>query len=68
MYCCITYRYGYFCNGTYEISQESAKDVPEDQMNVTKGLSEAPNQVRKIIILTSLTSTPQVKASPGHEP
>jgi hypothetical protein len=31
-------------NGTYEISQESAKDVPEEQMNVTKGLSEAPNQ------------------------
>jgi hypothetical protein len=31
-------------NGTYEISQESAEDVFEDQMNVTKGLSEAPNQ------------------------
>jgi hypothetical protein len=31
-------------NGTYKISQESAEDVSEDQMNVTKGLSEAPNQ------------------------
>jgi hypothetical protein len=31
-------------NGTYEISQKSAEDVPEDQVNVTKGLSEAPNQ------------------------
>jgi hypothetical protein len=31
-------------NGTYEISQESAEDVSEDQANVTKGLSEAPNQ------------------------
>jgi hypothetical protein len=31
-------------NGTYEISQKSAEDIPEDQMNVTKGLSEAPNQ------------------------
>jgi hypothetical protein len=31
-------------NGTYEISQESAEDVSEDQVNVTKGLSETPNQ------------------------
>jgi hypothetical protein len=31
-------------NGTYEISQESAKDVSEDQVNITNGLSEAPNQ------------------------
>jgi hypothetical protein len=31
-------------NDTYKISQESAENVPEDQMNVTKGLSEAPNQ------------------------
>jgi hypothetical protein len=30
-------------DGTYEISQESAEDIPEDQMNVTKGLSEALN-------------------------
>jgi hypothetical protein len=31
-------------NGTYEISQESAEDISEDQVNVIKGLSEAPNQ------------------------
>jgi hypothetical protein len=31
-------------NGTYKISQESAEDIPEDQVNVTKGLSEVPNQ------------------------
>jgi hypothetical protein len=31
-------------NSTYKISQESAEDIPEDQGNVTKGLSEAPNQ------------------------
>jgi hypothetical protein len=31
-------------NGTNKISQESTEDIPEDQMNVTKGLSEAPNQ------------------------
>jgi hypothetical protein len=28
---------------TYEISQKSVKDISEDQVNVTKGLSEAPN-------------------------
>jgi hypothetical protein len=55
-------------NGTYKIFQESAEDVPEDQVDVTKGLSEAPNQVRKTTILTSLTSAPPVKASPGHNP
>jgi hypothetical protein len=31
-------------DGTYEISQEFAEDVSEDQVNVTKGLTEAPNQ------------------------
>jgi hypothetical protein len=31
-------------NGTYEISPESMKDISEDQVNVTKGLSKAPNQ------------------------
>jgi hypothetical protein len=31
-------------NGTYEISQESAKNVSEDQVNITNGLSEALNQ------------------------
>jgi hypothetical protein len=40
------------------------EDVPEDQMNVTKGLSEAPNQSLEDIDL--LTSDPPVKASPGH--
>jgi hypothetical protein len=33
-----------FADGTYKISQESAEDVSEDQVNITKGLSEAPNQ------------------------
>jgi hypothetical protein len=31
-------------NDTYKISQKSAEDISEDQVNVTKGLSEAPNQ------------------------
>jgi hypothetical protein len=30
-------------NDTYKIFQESTEDIPEDQMNVTKGLSKAPN-------------------------
>jgi hypothetical protein len=33
-----------FVDSTYKISQEFAEDVPEDQVNVTKGLTEAPNQ------------------------
>jgi hypothetical protein len=31
-------------NGTYKISQEFIEVIPEDQVNVTKGVSEAPNQ------------------------
>jgi hypothetical protein len=42
------------------------KDVPEDQVNVTKGLTEAPNQSSEDVDL--LTSDPPVKASPGHIP
>jgi hypothetical protein len=55
-----------FGNGTCEISPESTKDVPEDQVNVTKGLTEAPNQSSEAVDL--LTSDPPVKASPGHIP
>jgi hypothetical protein len=55
-------------DGTHKISQESAEDVSKDQVNVTKGLSEALNQVRKITTLTFLTSVPPIKASPGHIP
>jgi hypothetical protein len=55
-------------NDTYKISQESVEDFSEAQRNVTKELSEAPNQVRKIIILTSLTLAPPVKASPDAYP
>jgi hypothetical protein len=55
-----------FANGNYEISQEPTANVPEDQMNVTKGLTEAPNQSSEDVDL--LTSDPLVKASPGHIP
>jgi hypothetical protein len=48
-------------NGTYEISQESAKDVPEEQMNVTKGLSQAPNQSSEDINISNFGPTSKGK-------
>jgi hypothetical protein len=63
MKCCIACRYDYFCDGTYKFSQEFMKDMSEDQMNVTQGLTEAPNQSLEDVDL--LTSDPPVKASPG---
>jgi hypothetical protein len=50
-------------DGTYEISQESAEDISEDQVNVTKGLSEGPNPSLEDLNFTD--SSPPVKASPG---
>jgi hypothetical protein len=44
-------------NGTYEISQKSAEDVPEDQVNVTKGLTEAPNQSSEDIDISDFSPT-----------
>jgi hypothetical protein len=42
-------------DGTYKIFQESTKDTSEDQMNVTKGLSEAPNQSSEDIDLSNFS-------------
>jgi hypothetical protein len=53
-------------NGTYKISQKSAEDVSEDQVNVTKEYRKPRTKVRKF--LTLLTSVPPVKASPGAYP
>jgi hypothetical protein len=61
MKCCIAYRYDYFSNGTYEISSESTEDVPEDQMNVTKGLTEAPNQNSEDINISDFSPTSKGK-------
>jgi hypothetical protein len=44
-------------NSTYEISPESTEDVSEDQMNVTKGLSEAPNQSSEDLNFTDFSPT-----------
>jgi hypothetical protein len=48
-------------DGTYEISQGSAEDVPEDQMNVTKGLTEAPNQNSEDIDISDFSPTSKGK-------
>jgi hypothetical protein len=50
--------------GTYEISQKSAEDIPEDQVNVTKGLSEAPNQSSEDNSTNILDSSPTSKGKP----
>jgi hypothetical protein len=46
-----------FGNGTYEISPESTEDVSEDQLNVTKGLTEAPNQSSEDIDISDFSLT-----------
>jgi hypothetical protein len=61
MECCITCRYDYFGNGTYEISPESSEDVPEDQMNVTKELTEGPNQSSEDIDISDFSPTSKGK-------
>jgi hypothetical protein len=48
-------------NGTYEISLESTEDVPEDQMNITKGLTEAPNQSSEDINISDFGPTSKGK-------
>jgi hypothetical protein len=48
-------------NGTYKVSQESTEDVLEDQVNVTKGLSEAPNQSSEDIDISDFSPTSKGK-------
>jgi hypothetical protein len=48
-------------NGNYEISQKSTADVPEDQVNVTKGISEAPNQSSEDINIPNFRPTSKGK-------
>jgi hypothetical protein len=61
---CITCRYDYFADDTYEISQESAEDISEGQVNVTKGLSEAPNQSSEDNNTNIPNSSPTSKGKP----
>jgi hypothetical protein len=51
-------------NGNYKISQESMEDFPEDQANVTKGLSEAPNQSSEDNNTNIPNSSPTSKGKP----
>jgi hypothetical protein len=48
-------------NGTHKIAQESAEDVPEDQVNVTKELSEAPKQSSEDLNFTDFSPTSKGK-------
>jgi hypothetical protein len=61
MWCRIACRYDYFGNGIYEISPESTKDVSEDQMNVTKELTEAPNQSSEDVNISDFSPTSKGK-------
>jgi hypothetical protein len=54
-------------DGTYEISQKSAEDIPEDQVNVTKGLSEALNQSLEDNNTNIPDSSPTSKGNLMHE-
>jgi predicted FMN-binding regulatory protein PaiB len=48
-------------DGTHKISQESAEDAPEDRVNVTKGLTEAPNQSSEDIDISDFSPTSKGK-------
>jgi hypothetical protein len=50
-----------FGNGTCEISLESTEDVSEDQVNVTKGLTEAPNQSSEDVNISDFRPTSKGK-------
>jgi hypothetical protein len=50
-----------FGNGTYKISPESTEDVPEDPINITKGLTEAPNQSSEDIDISNFRPTSKGK-------
>jgi hypothetical protein len=51
-------------DGTYKIFQKSTEDIPEDQVNVTKGLSEAPNQSSEDNNTNIPDSSPTSKGKP----
>jgi hypothetical protein len=50
-------------DGTYQLVPEAEEGISEDLVNVAEDLTEAPNQVQKI--LTFLTPASPKKASPG---
>jgi hypothetical protein len=48
-------------NSNYEIFQKSTADVSEDRVNVTKGLTEAPNQSSEDIDISDFSRTSKGK-------
>jgi hypothetical protein len=48
-------------DSTYEISPESTEDVPKDQINVTKEVTEAPNQSSEDIDISDFSPTSKGK-------
>jgi hypothetical protein len=48
-------------NGAYKIFQESTEVFHEDQMNITKGLTEAPNQSSEDINISGFSPTSKGK-------
>jgi hypothetical protein len=61
MKCCIACRYGYFHKWYLRDLQESTEDIPEDQVNVTKRLTEAPNQSSEDIDISNFSPTSKGK-------
>jgi hypothetical protein len=51
-------------DGTYEISQKSAEDISENQVNITKGLLEALNQSLEDNNTNILDFSPTSKGKP----
>jgi hypothetical protein len=51
-------------DGTYEISQKSVEDISENQVNITKGLLEAPNQSLEDNNTNILDFSPTSKGKP----
>jgi hypothetical protein len=58
---CIACRYDYFGNCIYKISLKSTEGVPEDQVNVANGISEAPNQSSEDINIPNFRLTSKGK-------
>jgi hypothetical protein len=54
-------------DGDYQLIPEPEGDNSEDPRNIIGDITEAPNPVQEVLILTSLTSPPPTKASPGHK-
>jgi hypothetical protein len=55
-------------DGDYQLIPEPEEGISEDPGNITRDLTKAPNPSSETLVLTSLTSAPPAKASPGNKP